>query len=72
MTSKCKGCGKLIRWEQTPDYKNIPLDVSAPVYALIEQQGKPTVVVRTHLCFVSHFSTCPKASDFSKGGKQNG
>lgn len=59
--------------------KKIPLDLSSPVYAVThvdpEEPGRPEIVhvKRANLengveAFVSHFRTCPRASEFSKGG----
>ena len=63
----CKGCGRKMFWGKTAEGKSIPLDASAPVYLLNHSSG---VAERVHDIFVSHFSTCPKAGDFSKGGKK--
>lgn len=75
----CKGCGKRIEWAETIDGKTVPLDPAPPVYEVYKQakDGSLTVrlvplsdgprKIRTHM--VSHFATCPKASDFSGGGR---
>ena len=73
-TSKCKGCGKTIVWGETPDGKKIPLDPSAPVYALTGAfSGSTQMRVVTRLsrdeAMVSHFKTCPKAEMFSGRNK---
>ena len=62
--AKCKGCGKEIVWGRTDDGKNIPLDRRAPVYLLVEGKGDVVKVIRGG-GMVSHFSTCPHASQFS-------
>lgn len=63
--SQCKGCGRKIFWGETGEGKKIPLDASAPVY---EFNGKSNKITRTSsMVFVSHFSTCSKANDFSHG-----
>lgn len=68
--SACKGCGKEIVWGRTEDGKHIPLDPSAPVYHYdIDGTGKITKTQRAQF-MVSHFSTCPKANDFSGGRKR--
>ena len=66
-TSPCKGCGRPIIWGITPDGKRIPMDARAPVYALTGEKnpGQPDGVVRAFTAYVTHFATCPKASDFS-------
>lgn len=62
--SVCKGCGKEIQWATTETGKTIPLDPKAPTYEV-----KEGIAVRSP-AMVSHFSTCPKANDFSgKGAK---
>jgi hypothetical protein len=52
---------------------HVPLDPRAPVYAITvsDQDGTPTDAVRLRAAYVSHFATCPKASEFS-GGKIKG
>lgn len=65
--STCTGCGKEIIWivarsaDGTKDVK-IPLDPSAPVYEY--DPVNPTRGERTKTAAVSHFKTCPKASQF--------
>jgi len=64
----CKGCGRKIIWGITPSGKRIPLDPKPPVYLL---KGNPTkngnliAIERMRQVHVSHFATCPRASDFS-------
>ena len=69
--SLCRGCGKKILWGRTAEGKNIPLDALSPVYRLGEvtkdDQGRDVqMIVRDREAFVSHFCTCPKASQFSR------
>ena len=64
--TKCKGCGRKMLWGKTVEGKSIPLDASAPVYRLDKVKG---TVERSQEFFVSHFSTCPRASDFSGSRK---
>lgn len=54
-------------WGLTVDGKRIPLDLVAPVYELSDD-GRAS---RTTRCYVSHFSTCPLASTFSKKGEKS-
>lgn len=49
--SHCRGCGGLIQWWTTPNGKKIPLEV-------IRRRGESTMQ--------SHFSSCPKASNFRR------
>jgi hypothetical protein len=76
MSAVCRGCGKPIIWGVTPEGKRIPLDPRPPVYVVdYSAEAKEFVArlvpledgVRTHM--VSHFATCPKASEFSGGRK---
>lgn len=51
------------------DGKVIPLDPRPPIYAAKlwdEDRETPMEVERHFTAYVSHFATCPKASDFSK------
>lgn len=74
MSATCKGCGAPIVWAVTSEGKRIPVDVRPPVYAVTEEPDgsvRAVRVAREGVKFgVSHFATCPKASDFSKGGKK--
>ncbi len=67
--SRCKGCGKEIVWGVTEEGKKIPLDPSAPVYYVSDDQVlsggfMSYKIERERSSMVSHFKTCPKASDF--------
>ena len=73
--STCKGCGAEITWAHTDTGAKIPLDKRAPVYAYyLNGDGKrraKKVDNDGDSCFhVSHFSTCPKANDFSGSKKK--
>lgn len=70
-TVPCRGCGRPVLFVTTADGKTVPLDPSPPVYHRIwdpdsdsafwikgSNDPEPTAMV-------SHFATCPKASDFS-------
>ncbi len=67
--SPCKGCKKLIVWGETATGGRIPLDPSPAVYTVGEDSQGNVTADRTHDHMVTHFATCPKASDFS-GGKR--
>lgn len=74
MSATCKGCGAPITWAVTPNGKRVPVDTRPVVYALVTE---PDGTVRAQRVKsegrefgVSHFATCPKASDFSKGAKK--
>jgi len=62
--SICKGCGKKIFWGITHEGKKIPLDASAPVYHFNPDEYGETIVKAKDM-YVSHFSTCKRANDFS-------
>lgn len=55
----------------TPEGKRIPLDTVAPVYTVVvaDQDDNPDTCVRNRASYVSHFATCPKASQFSASKK---
>ena len=70
MSATCRGCGKPILWATTREGKKIPLDPKAPVYYVIgDGHDTPFAEKTTGGYFVSHFSTCPKANDFSGSKK---
>lgn len=65
-TTPCDACGRPILWAQDDKGGSIPLDLSAPVYHLVAQDVHGGWrVCRDSTARVSHFSTCPRASDFS-------
>lgn len=77
-TSPCKGCGKDIVWGVTAEGTKIPLDPRAPVYLAVDEgdrvlaeRDRPgsNVTGQALAHYVSHFATCPKASEFGKGRK---
>ena len=69
----CRGCGKKIIWGETEDGKKIPLDPRPPVYEVLRTaSGEKTPIIRRTDCYVSHFATCPKASEFSGSKKKKG
>lgn len=81
-TGRCRGCGRAIIWARTGDGKMIPLDPRAVVMQVTGYSADPAgevteLKVGTHRtglaghCFVSHFSTCPKAAEFSGRGRAN-
>lgn len=73
--SHCKGCGAEILWAKNENDKMIPLDAKAPVYLIKDVKDGETRCLRVGrddlpACYVSHFSTCPKANEFSGGKKR--
>lgn len=67
---ECSKCGAPLLFLKTAEGKTIPLDLRAPVFGVAEYQGQKEAV-RTTMHFVSHFSTCPYANEFSKSKKEN-
>lgn len=66
----CKGCGRTIVWGITKEGIKIPLDPKPPVYEFEDvEPGDHHLVARNKLAMVSHFATCPKASQFSGSKK---
>ncbi len=66
----CKECGAKVVWVKvkktnSEEIINIPLDPSAPVYEV--DPVNPSSAERTKSAMVTHFKTCPKASQFSGG-----
>lgn len=71
--ARCKGCGARIVWAELPNGKPVPLDPSAPVYQVLKHDAGGTPQVKLleldqgeRKAMVSHFKTCPNASDFSR------
>ena len=61
----------MLHWGITPEGKKIPLDSKAPVYYVKlgmnkdKAEGNELIeIFREPNAFVTHFATCPKASDF--------
>ena len=80
-TTPCRGCGKPIVFGLTENGKRIPLDPRPPVYQIVTDgdAGPPDIVrLAQHFdasalratAMVSHFATCPKASEFSASKKK--
>ncbi len=62
----CRACGKELLFAEGPNGKAIPLDLSAPVYRVLDNG----TCVREAGCYVTHFASCTDPSRFSKGGKK--
>lgn len=70
--SNCKGCGKPIVWAKTKAGKNVPLDPRAPVYELKKDfAGERYADLTDDAFFVSHFSTCSQANQFSSSNRRS-
>ena len=59
------GCGKPIVWAKLEGGGAVPLDPRAPVYDVTEA-GAHVYAARNRGAMVSHFTTCPKASNFTR------
>jgi hypothetical protein len=60
----------MLRFVRGENGKLIPLDIVAPVFEVTKDLAGAEVAKRTAANFyVSHFSTCPKADEFSKKKK---
>lgn len=60
--SPCKGCKKEVIWCDLPSGGKICLDPVAPVYVVTGHGA----AIRAANYYVSHFATCPDASQFKK------
>jgi hypothetical protein len=79
-TSPCAGCGKPIVWATSPDGKAIPLDPRPAIYTVYQDTEalyclRQVMIERGReslpgYLMVTHFATCPKASEFSGRNKK--
>ncbi len=69
-TTTCTSCGRKIIWTLSPANKRLPVDARrVPVYDLEPSINGARVIKRgTH--YISHFLTCPNASQHSKGNER--
>ncbi len=70
---KCKSCGKEIVWGVTEAGTKVPLDPSPAVYQIDSVDlayQSDCKVRRTKSAMVSHFITCPNATQHSKKNKK--
>ena len=81
--SICKGCGAEIRWIRMPSGKAMPVDVPGVPFTpgggptrFILENGSITYGVKGRsgpmIGYVPHWSTCPAAGHFKKGGGERG
>lgn len=59
------GCGRPIVWAELESGGRVPLDPRAPVYSYTMHEDR-IVASRNKGAMVSHFATCPKASNFTR------
>lgn len=66
--TRCRSCAAPIFWVGTKHGKSMPLDVKAVPNGNIELEDEIAVVVRPDGSkrFVSHFTTCPNATNHRK------
>lgn len=67
------GCGREIAWGVLPNGVRVPLDPLPPVYLVGPWDPKEQAfrIERASIGYrVSHFSVCPKASNFSHSAKR--
>lgn len=64
--SHCKGCGARVVFAIDENGKNQILDPKPPVYDVALSEVGNSSCGRIRGGMVSHFATCPKASQFSK------
>ena len=66
----CKSCNRPLLFAKTPEGKIIPLDTVAPIYIFDPKtntcEQADNNIEGAVKCYVTHFATCPKASEFSK------
>lgn len=64
----CRECGRRVLFAADANGTIQILDASAPVYSvqLYGQEPEQQTCTRLLQAYVSHFSTCPAASQFSK------
>lgn len=61
----CKACKAPLAIVMGPNGKRIPLDLRAPVYSISEDMTGAAVAMPHQSAHVSHFSSCPRANEFS-------
>ncbi len=67
---QCRACGVPLKFVKTAEGKIVPLDLRAPVFMINIKADGSELATRAEKGFhVSHYSTCSKASQFSKKGK---
>lgn len=67
-TVPCKGCGKPVLFVKDEKGTTQVLDARAPIFHFNGGDIDGTFTVhRLSSAWVSHFATCPNASEFSKG-----
>jgi hypothetical protein len=65
-TRPCRACGKKLAFVRDAEGRLHPLDVVAPTFRVQADGAGLPIAVRASSTFVSHFATCPRASEFSR------
>jgi hypothetical protein len=60
---KCRTCGADIAWITMPSGAKMPINSKAQQIVLVDVEANTGVVASA---FISHFATCPQASDHRK------
>jgi len=69
-TTPCSSCGRPIVWGVDGEGQRIPLDPRPPVYHVAQtEDGRAVLVSRNRAAMVSHFATCPHASQHTRSRK---
>lgn len=64
--TKCKSCNALFTWLPTKSKKMMPVDLTDQLILKFDSLNPPTEF--DHKTMVSHFATCPGASQHRKRG----
>lgn len=71
--SKCKSCERSVLFAKDTEGKTQILDPSAPVFEIWGDDNKAQgskLVKRDRHAYVTHFATCPDATEFSKSHRE--
>ena len=63
---KCQGCQKEVLFMKDENGTTQILDIKAPTYVVFKDILGQLTAKRATEVYVSHFATCPKASEFSR------
>lgn len=68
--AKCTGCDREVIFIKDTKGKTQILDIQTPIWKVEQWSDGEPYAVRVAEVYVSHFSTCPVGSQFSKGKKR--
>lgn len=80
--SKCKACGKEIKWVDTASGKKMPVNPQKIPYKAVPNGGLTLITLDGRIAnaaldldsdkygYESHFATCPAADSFRRRGKE--